>query len=440
MPNRVPLDAKTARWLPWVVAIAFFMQSLDGTILNTALPAMARDLAENPLRMQGVVIAYMLTVALLIPASGWVADRFGTKKIFFGAIMLFTLGSLLCALSSSLTMLVGARVIQGLGGALMLPVGRLVVLRAYPRSELVRIMGFITIPGLLGPLLGPTMGGWMVQYLTWHWIFLINIPMGIFGIALTLRYIKEIRETDPPKLDWLGFFLSAICLAALVSGFEAVGHDVMSPVQLLGLIAVGLLCGFWYVRHSRRIDYPIIDLSLMRIPTFAISTLAGNLCRFTVGATPFLLAMLLVVILSPSVFSVIVAIAAVSWPGIARLVRGEFVALGGREFVLASTSLGAGPSRIIFRHLLPNCLSPIIAVGSLLVANAILLESGLSFLGLGDPNVMSWGLLISAGRTSLRTAWWVCTFPGIALLLTVLAINLVGDGLNEAFNPRLRER
>jgi len=154
MPNRVPLDDKTARWLPWVVAIAFFMQSLDGTILNTALPAMARDLAENPLRMQGVVIAYMLTVALLIPASGWIADRFGTKKIFFGAIMLFSIGSLLCALSSSLTMLVGARVIQGLGGALMLPVGRLVVLRAYPRSELVRIMGFITIPGLLGPLLG----------------------------------------------------------------------------------------------------------------------------------------------------------------------------------------------------------------------------------------------------------------------------------------------
>ena len=163
MPTRPPLDAITARWLPWVVAIAFFMQSLDGTILNTALPAMARDLAEDPLRMQGVIIAYMLTVALLIPASGWIADRFGTKKIFFGAILLFSLGSLLCALSNSLGMLIGARVVQGLGGALMLPVGRLVVLRAYPRSELVRIMGFITIPGLLGPLLGPTTGGWMVQ-------------------------------------------------------------------------------------------------------------------------------------------------------------------------------------------------------------------------------------------------------------------------------------
>ena len=189
MPNRPPLDAITARWLPWVVAIAFFMQSLDGTILNTALPAMARDLAENPLRMQGVIIAYMLTVALLIPASGWIADRFGTKKIFFSAILLFSFGSLLCALSSSLSMLIGARVIQGLGGALMLPVGRLVVLRAYPRSELVRIMGFITIPGLLGPLIGPTMGGWMVEYLTWHWIFIINLPVCVLGCYAVWKFI-----------------------------------------------------------------------------------------------------------------------------------------------------------------------------------------------------------------------------------------------------------
>jgi MFS family permease len=160
MPNRPALDAQTARWLPWVIAIAFFMQSLDGTILNTALPAMARDLAENPLRMQGVVIAYMLTVALLIPASGWIADRFGTKKVFFSAILVFSIGSLLCALSWSLNVLVAARVLQGLGGALMLPVGRLVILRAYPRSELVRIMGFVT-PGCSAPCSArPWVAGW----------------------------------------------------------------------------------------------------------------------------------------------------------------------------------------------------------------------------------------------------------------------------------------
>ena len=171
-----------------------------------------------------------------------------------------------------------------------------------------------------------------------------------------------------------------------------------------------------------------VELVLMRVTEF-FQTIPA-----------FVLAILLVAILSPSIQSEVIAIAAVSWPGIARLVRGEFVALGGREFVLACAGLGASDSRIIFRHLLPNCTSPLIAVGSLLIATAILLESALAFLGLGDPNVMSWGLIISAGRAVLRSAWWVCTFPGIAILLTVLSINLVGDGLNEALNPRLRDR
>lgn len=171
-----------------------------------------------------------------------------------------------------------------------------------------------------------------------------------------------------------------------------------------------------------------VDLVLMRVTEF-FQTIPA-----------FILAILIVAVLSPSVPTEVIAIAAVSWPGIARLVRGEFVALGGREFVLACSGLGASDARIIFRHLLPNCLSPIIAVGSLLIGTAILIESGLAFLGLGDPNVMSWGLIISAGRAVLRSAWWICTFPGIAILLTVLGINLVGDGLNEALNPRLRDR
>jgi peptide/nickel transport system permease protein len=224
--------------------------------------------------------------------------------------------------------------------------------------------------------------------------------------------------------------------ARFLLGTDALGRDVAAGVAqgartslLIGIAAalsavlIGALIGGFagYYRGAT-------DLVLMRVTEF-FQTIPA-----------FLLAMLLVVILSPSIGSVIIAIAAVSWPGIARLVRGEFVALGGREFILASIGLGASAPRLIFRHLLPNCLSSIVAVGSLLVASAILLESGLAFLGLGDPNVMSWGLLISAGRVTLRSAWWVCTFPGIAILLTVLAINLIGDGLNEALNPRLRDR
>lgn len=219
-------------------------------------------------------------------------------------------------------------------------------------------------------------------------------------------------------------------------GTDTLGRDVAAGIahgartsMLIGVsatlaaIGVGALVGgvAGYYRGG-------VELVLMRITEF-FQTIPA-----------FVLAILLVAILSPSIGSEIVAIAVVSWPGIARLVRGEFISLGGREFVLACAGLGAGDARIIFRHLIPNCLSPIITVGSLLIATAILIESGLAFLGLGDPNVMSWGLLISAGRAVLRSAWWICTFPGIAILLTVLAINLVGDGLNEAFNPRLRQR
>jgi peptide/nickel transport system permease protein len=263
--------------------------------------------------------------------------------------------------------------------------------------------------------------------------------MAVFG-ALILLVVAVLTALSPWLYPRGAFVLVGPPLqppfGRFLLGTDVLGRDVAAGVVegartslLIGISAalsavvfgalVGGLAG--YYRGT-------VDIVLMRVTEF-FQTIPA-----------FLLAMLLVVILSPSITSVIIAIASVSWPGIARLVRGEFVALGGREFILASVGLGANGPRIIFRHLLPNCFSSIIAVGSLLVATAILLETGLAFLGLGDPNVMSWGLQISAGRVSLRAAWWVCTFPGLAILLTVLAINLVGDGLNEALNPRLRER
>ncbi|HCF4781020.1 TPA: MFS transporter, partial [Pseudomonas aeruginosa] len=194
MSEPFQLTPRIARQLPWLVAVAFFMQALDGTILNTALPSMASSLNENPLRMQAVVIAYLLTVALLIPASGWIADRFGTRRVFLGAVLLFSLGSLLCALSPSLELLVGARIVQGVGGALMMPVGRLVILRVYPRQDLVRVLSFVTIPGLLGPLAGPTLGGWLVEYASWHWIFLINLPVGLLGCLVAMKLMPDLRS------------------------------------------------------------------------------------------------------------------------------------------------------------------------------------------------------------------------------------------------------
>ena len=302
MPNRPPLDPVTARWLPWVVAIAFFMQSLDGTILNTALPAMARDLAEDPLRMQGVIIAYMLTVALLIPASGWIADRFGTRKIFFGAILLFSIGSLLCALSNSLGMLIGARVIQGLGGALMLPVGRLVVLRAYPRSELVRIMGFITIPGLLGPLLGPTTGGWMVEYLSWHWIFLLNLPVGVIGCYAVWKFIPDLRGTERTRFDSLGFLLFGAAMVLITIAMEGLGELHLPHLRVMLLLFAGMACLAAYWLRAGHIDNPLFAPSLFKTRTFAVGILGNLFARLGSGALPFLVPLLLQVALgySPS--------------------------------------------------------------------------------------------------------------------------------------------
>ncbi|WP_351011372.1 multidrug transporter subunit MdtD [Shewanella sp. S1-58-MNA-CIBAN-0166] len=302
MSDNQVLDADTARGLPWVVAIAFFMQSLDGTILNTALPAMASDLNEDPLRMQGVIIAYMLTVALLIPASGWIADRFGTKKIFFGAILLFSFGSLLCALSNSLDMLIGARVVQGLGGALMLPVGRLVVLREYPRSELVRIMGFITIPGLLGPLLGPTMGGWMVQYLTWHWIFLINLPVGVVGCYAVWKFIPDLRGKEKSRFDSFGFLLFGAAMLLITIAMEGLGELHLPHLRVMLLLFGGMACLIAYWLRAGRISHPLFSPSLFNTKTFAIGLFGNLFARLGSGALPFLVPLLLQVALgySPS--------------------------------------------------------------------------------------------------------------------------------------------
>jgi EmrB/QacA subfamily drug resistance transporter len=302
-PLADPAALRAAKMIPFIVGCALFMQMLDATVVATALPAMAASLNSTPVRLNVAITSYLLAAAVFVPVSGWAADRFGARRVFIGAIVLFTASSVACALSRDLAQLVLSRIAQGIAGAMMVPVGRIILLRTVPKEDLLKAMSFLSIPALLGPVIGPPLGGFLVTYASWHWIFLINVPMGVLGVVLILRYIREIREQDVPPLDWLGFLLSSICLATLVSGFEALGRDVMSSVQLIGLIAVGLVCGFWYVRHSRKVPHPIIDLSLMRTPTFAISTLAGNLCRFSVGATPFLLAMLLQVGFGLSPFS-----------------------------------------------------------------------------------------------------------------------------------------
>ncbi|MGL6351915.1 MAG: MFS transporter, partial [Aeromonas sp.] len=197
--------------LPWIAAMALFMQTLDATILNTALPAMAASLQRSPIAMQSAIISYTLTVALLIPISGWMADRFGTKRVFLTAVSLFILGSLSCAMSGNLGMLIGSRILQGVGGAMMMPVARLALIRAYPREQLLPVLNFVTMPGLVGPVLGPLLGGWLVTYTSWHWIFLINLPIGLLGLWYAKRCMPDIRMPTH-RLDWRGFLFFGLGL------------------------------------------------------------------------------------------------------------------------------------------------------------------------------------------------------------------------------------
>lgn len=296
----IDITDQTKKILPWIVAIAFFMQSLDATILNIALPAMAEDLNVHPVNMQSTIIAYMITVALIIPICGWISDRFGTQKIFFFSVALFTLGSIFCAAAQSLSVLVVGRVIQGIGGALMMPVGRLVILRIYPRNEFVRVMSFVTIPGLLGPLLGPTVGGWLVQYCTWHWIFLINVPAGALGCYAAAKFMPDLRGIIQKKLDIIGFLLLAIAMVLLSFALEKLSdlHFNKPLIHILFFVGICCLIGYWV--HAFTIKHPLFPLDLFGINSFSIGILGNLLARLGNGSLPFLIPLLLQLVLGYS--------------------------------------------------------------------------------------------------------------------------------------------
>lgn len=287
----VTLSPLQAKYLPYVLAVALFMQILDATILNTALPQMAIALGESPLKMQWAVISYALTLALFIPISGFLADKFGTRKVFLSAIIIFCVGSLLCAASPNLQVLISSRVLQALGGAMMTPVARLILVKSYPRNQLLTVMNFAVIPALVAPLIGPLLGGYLVQYFSWHWIFLINIPMGLLGLVMGYKLVPDLRETVG-RLDWIGFILfaaAAFLLSLAVEQASQPGSYFGSIV--LAAVSLALLAG--YVWHARRADKPLFPLSLFSIRTFRIGIVGNLLTRLGISAVPYLLPLLL---------------------------------------------------------------------------------------------------------------------------------------------------
>ncbi|HEY1719704.1 MAG TPA: MFS transporter [Magnetospirillaceae bacterium] len=279
--------------IPLIVACALFMENLDSTVLATALPAIARSLGEVPLRLNLGITSYLFSLAVFIPISGWMADRFGARSVFCTAIVIFTTGSILCGFSDSLWQFVAARIFQGLGGAMMVPVGRLVLLRTTPKSELVSAMAYVTIPALVGPVIGPPLGGFITTYFSWRWIFWINVPIGIIGVSLALSFIGNIRESTVGALDFRGFLLTAIGFTGLIFGFEFIGRGVIPIPVALGLMVVGAIGLAIYVRHARQTVAPLLDLSLLRLDTFRAGVVGGFMFRVGVGAIPFLMPLML---------------------------------------------------------------------------------------------------------------------------------------------------
>lgn len=287
-----PTQKEVERFLPWIVAVALFMQQLDATIVNTAIPTMAASLKVASLSLKSVVTSYTIGLAVFIPLSGWVADRFGTRRVFGLAVFMFTLGSLCCGLSLNLPMLIASRVLQGAGAAIMLPVGRLALLLAFPKSEMLRVMNFVIIPALLGPLLGPLMGGLIVHWMPWRMIFLLNLPFGALGIYLVHRYMPDHRDAHVGPFDKLGFLLFGSGVALLSYVLEIFGQHRLSWQEITALMAgaIALLAGYGWHAQSRK--DPLLPLNLFRIRTFRVSVVGGFVTRLGVSGMPFLLPLL----------------------------------------------------------------------------------------------------------------------------------------------------
>jgi EmrB/QacA subfamily drug resistance transporter len=283
---------RSKRFLPWLVAVAFFMESLDTTILNTAVPTISAALHVATLSMKAVLASYTLSLAVFIPISGWMADRFGTRRVFACAIGLFTLGSFLCGLSVNIHWLVACRVLQGCGGAMMVPVGRLTLVRTFAKSELLRTMSFVSIPALVAPMLGPIAGGLIVGYLHWRVIFFLNIPIGLAGLILVYLHLPDYREEKTHPLDVVGLILFGSGIALLSYVLEIFGEHALSAIEMCGLLALSAALLAGYALHARTLRFPLLDLALLRIRTFRASVSGSFFTRLGIGGVPFLLPLL----------------------------------------------------------------------------------------------------------------------------------------------------
>jgi EmrB/QacA subfamily drug resistance transporter len=336
----LPPSHPRGNMVAWVVASGMFINQLDSTILTTSLPQMAESLGESPLKLSLAITSYLITLAVFIPISGWIADRFGPRRVFCWAIGIFTLSSAACGFADSLGMLVATRVMQGFGGALMTPVGRIILGRSFPKEQLYAALAFVSIPALIGPSIGPVVGGLITTYLSWRWVFFVNIPFGIVGILLALKYVRNF-DTPPPRFDIKGFVIVGFGLACLELAIEFLGHRIVALPVTLSLFAVAavlLAIYTWYALHKVN---PVLDLTLFRLRTFRASTISGSLCRISIGAVPFLLPLMLQVAfgLSPIASGLITFVMNVGAIGVKTIAKPLAMRFGFRNLVLYNASI-----------------------------------------------------------------------------------------------------
>lgn len=405
--------------LLWLVAVGFFMQTLDATIVNTALPAMAQSLGESPLRMQSVVVAYSLAMAMLIPASGWVADRFGARRVYFLAIVFFVAGSMFCALSHSLTQLVAARVVQGLGGALLLPVGRLVVLRTFPREKFLQAMSFVAIPGLIGPLIGPTLGGWLVEVASWHWIFLINVPVGLLGCAATMRYMPGVAAPTVARFDLAGYLMLAFGMVALSLALDGLASLGLRQASVLVLMIFGLASLVAYWLHAARRPDPLFSPRLFSVDTLRIGLLGNLFARLGSSCMPFLIPLLLQVTMgySPLQAGMMMLPVAVAGMSMKRFTTTLITRFGYRQVLVGNTLL-VGVTMASFGLAAPS--QPLwVHVVRLAVFGAV---NSLQFTAMNTVTLKDLGHdMASSGNSLLSMVQMVAMGMGVAAAGAVLA-------------------
>ncbi len=331
------------RIVPLILAVALFMEQMDSTVISTALPAIAADLSVGPITLKLALTSYMVALAIFIPISGWMADRFGAKSVFRGAILIFVIGSVLCALAGSLLQFVLFRFLQGAGAAMMTPVGRLVLLRTTKRSDLVAAMAYLTIPALIGPMAGPPLGGFITTYFSWHWIFLINVPIGFLGIWLATVHLPDIEAPSPPPIDVYGFVLVAIAASGVVFGLSVISLPALPPVTGYASVLAGILALLLYLRHARMHPAPILDPTIFRNAGFRAATIGGSIFRVATGAVPFLTPLMLQMAFGMTPFqsgmvTFTGAVGAISTKFMAQKV---FAAVGFRKTLITAATLSA---------------------------------------------------------------------------------------------------